>query len=492
MPAGLSADEVFLRGVSARISPPPVRDDSLGQKQEYWRRRLSYDPFGRFGAPPHPKQARVHEYLHDPSVKVVVVRAGKRAGKSTAAVAEGLFELEKGGQVWVASATLELCKAIFNKLWELSVASASLRVAHKDRAKMRIDFVGGGFLKAVSWAEGTDAIEAEPASLVLGDEFQKAIPEVVDLLRARTMDTGGKMLVLGSEQESSAIFDDLCEEAGEFEEKGQPGRHNWRFVEWATWDNPHIPPDAIEEERARLSPVKFAALYGAQRRPNYTAVYPEFDKAVHVRPLEFLPDEPVTLWIDPGFNFYAVVPVQFREEPSTGETIRVFDQVYLNAATTARVVAECQGRPWWPNVRDAVIDVAARQHRAEGDGKSAAEEWQEYAKFYPRSQTVGIVDGIERLRTALRDPANGRPRISYDSRCVDLIDEYRLYRYRKPREGERSQSETPIDRDNHGLKATSYGLVDRYGLVGFSHYDLANAPAPPRRKTFWDRMRRAY
>lgn len=480
-----------------RLAPRAVIDETLEAKQDYWRLRLAYDPFGRYGATPHPKQAAVHRFLMDPEARVVVIRAGKRAGKSTAAVAEGAYALEMGRRVWVASATLELCKAIFNPLWRLGVESGHLRVTHKDRAKMRVDFGGGGFLKAVSWGESLDNIEAEPADLVLIDEGQKLVADAFDFLEARTVDSRGRIVIVGSEQESSAEFDDFCEQAGEFEADGLPARRGWRFAKWATWDNPHIPPDALDDIRDRLSDAKFKALYGAERRPNHTLVFPEFDRNLHVRELEFLEAEPVTLWVDPGHNWYSVLAVQFREESWVGETIRVFDEVYLSATTTDKVIRECMSMGWWPRVREIVIDEAGAQHTANSQ-KSAVEEWRDTTKIDPRHQRVSILDGIERTHTALRDPKHGRPRILFAPRCVNTIDEFRAgYKYRKPRDSERPVSDRPIDRANHSCKAIAYGLMDRYGLTGFESYERVaeqnalRSRLTSRRGTFWDRARAA-
>jgi hypothetical protein len=470
-------DDAF-SAFSSRLATPPAGADTLESRLQFWRTSLAYDPTGRFGAPAHRGQIALHSSFNEAGIKVVVIRAGKRAGKSTAAVAEAAYQMARGGKVWIASATLDLCKPIFNPLWRHALSSPYLRVIQKDRAKMRIDFAGGGFLKAVSWGESVDRLEAEPASLVILDEASKLLPDVFDLLMARTMDYGGKLLVLGSEQETAPEFDELCEQAGEFKDKGIPGRHNWAFHSWTTWDNPHIPAEELEEERLRLSDVKFRALYGAERRPNHTLVFPDFDRNKHVRPLPFLENLPVTLWIDPGHNWYSVLAVQFAPEAHIGEVIRVFDEVYLTGTTNDRVIREAQSREWWPKVEEIVIDVAGDQRSANAE-LSATEQWAALTNIYPRSQRVAVLDGIERTHTALMDPQHGQPRIYFDPRCVDTIDEFRAgYRYRRPREGDRPTNDKPMDKTNHSCKALAYGLVDRYGLVKFEPYRQPGAPRP--------------
>ena len=90
--------------------------------------------------------------------------------------------------------------------------------------------------------------------------------------------------------------------------------------------------------------------------------------------------------------------------------------------------------------------------------------WLSMAGLLLRSHRVLLQDGIERLRTFLRNPGNGEPRITVNSRCQALIREFGSYRYHEPRE-HHPISEQPIDADNHAIKALCYWLYDRFGAV---------------------------
>lgn len=457
----------------ARTDTRQPAENALEQKKNVWFKRLAYDPFGEYGHSEHAGQAKVHKHLNNPVVKTTVIRAGKRAGKSTCAAAEGYSMLEAGGKVWVVSATLDLCKAIFNPIWKAAVDGGALKPTFKDRRRFRVEFDNGAVLLARSWGEGVDSLEAEAADLMLIDEAQKLNDEAWNLLQARTLDRNGKILMVGSEQENSEFFDDICEQAGEFADKGpeHEGRYSWRFEKWSTFDNPHISREGLEEMRGGMSETAFNALVHAERRPSYTTVFPEFNKAIHVGDVPFMEDESVTLWIDPGYNFYAVTPVQFKRETNGLEMIRVFDEVYMMQTSHQEVIAEVMSRPWWPRVKDAVIDIAALQHNpANADKRSAAEEWFDRVKFMPRSSQVGIQDGIDRTRAALRD-ANRQSHLIYDRRCVNSIDEYKAYRYIIPRGDERPKTDRPMDKHNHHLKSLAYGLADHYGLTGFDSWE---------------------
>src|SRR5258708_16555958 len=125
------------------------------------------------------------------------------------------------------------------------------------------------------------------------------------------------------------------------------------------------------------------------------------------------------------------------------------------------VIAECKSRWWWPQVGYAVMDIEGKQHQAMA---SHLDIWkrEDALGFTPATNYVPVPDGIQRLRTFLKNPLNGRPRIYFSRLCKYTIKEFSLYRYRLPKDN-RPEKEEPIDRDNHSLKALSYMLMDRFG-----------------------------
>ena len=90
--------------------------------------------------------------------------------------------------------------------------------------------------------------------------------------------------------------------------------------------------------------------------------------------------------------------------------------------------------------------------------------WAAQAQLRMRSHRVLLQDGIERLRAFLRNPGDGEPRITINSRCQALIREFANYRYHEPRE-HHPVSEQPIDAHNHAIKALCSWLYDRFGAV---------------------------
>lgn len=80
------------------------------------------------------------------------------------------------------------------------------------------------------------------------------------------------------------------------------------------------------------------------------------------------------------------------------------------------------------------------------------------------TQKIGIIDGLLRLRTFLKDPTTGEPRLFHHPRCKGTIAEYSKY-VRRVESVHSSATELPVDRFNDALKALSYGLVANFGYV---------------------------
>ena len=99
--------------------------------------------------------------------------------------------------------------------------------------------------------------------------------------------------------------------------------------------------------------------------------------------------------------------------------------------------------------------------------KSHVEIWRQpdQGNIALTSMPVSIVDGIQRVRTFLIDPASKKPRLWVSPKCQGLIDEFDLYRYREAKEL-RPEREEPIDAHNHSVKALAYWLVSRFSFVG--------------------------
>ena len=92
------------------------------------------------------------------------------------------------------------------------------------------------------------------------------------------------------------------------------------------------------------------------------------------------------------------------------------------------------------------------------------------------SERVGIMDGIERFNTYLKEnPVTHSPSIVFNPVCRGVIselggcanpfdDQIHVYTWRTDREG-KVVGKTPRDAFNHGVKAITYGLVSNFGFA---------------------------
>jgi len=225
----------------------------------------------------------------------------------------------------------------------------------------------------------------------------------------------------------------------------------------------------IKYLEATMPSDEFSRTVAAEKVPSRAQVFArEFSFARNVRECPFDPELPVDIWIDPGYypGVYAVLAVQIH-----GPEVWNFDEIYLNFHYHEQVIAIAKEREWWKNIERAVIDIAGRQQHAQ---KSAIDIWAGEAGIRPRSQTVGVLDGIARHRSFLR-AADGRIRLFHDPKCKFTLEEYKKYRLPTDRDGNPTHN-IPMDKDNHAMKAIAYGLVDRFGFVDNRRLESAVIP----------------
>ncbi len=141
----------------------------------------------------------------------------------------------------------------------------------------------------------------------------------------------------------------------------------WQLVERAdarafsipSWENRAIYPGGREDPEiadleAMFPPDLFMERFGGVPCPPSTLVFREFNPRVHMSNNARASGLPVELAIDPGYaGAYAVLAIEQR-----GPEVAVIDEVYLRRRVAGDVIAACRERPWWPQVRGSVIDIA--------------------------------------------------------------------------------------------------------------------------------------
>lgn len=95
------------------------------------------------------------------------------------------------------------------------------------------------------------------------------------------------------------------------------------------------------------------------------------------------------------------------------------------------------------------------------------------------SNVVREAEGRERLHTFLNvNPIDHQPRLFVDPKCKGILSEFGVcpnpftseaapYKWKEDRLGA-VIGQHPDDKNNHGIKAVIYGLIDRFGYVSES------------------------
>jgi hypothetical protein len=336
---------------------------------------------------------------------------------------------------------------------------------------LRLETIAGQVVESLSSEEGAKAITGtgESPELIAMVEAGKQSYEAFLACAARVNRVGGTLILSGTIEQSERWYPDLYEA---YQAENPAGGVSFKLP---TWCNTVRYPGGREDPKIKqleslYPPDLFQERFGGEPCKPANLVLPEFTFATHVRPAPYWlgdsawKDLPVEVWVDPGYaGAYAVLAVQIK-----GDTVWVVDEVYVRQGFASDVILACKARPWWPQVKGGVIDIAARQHQGM---KSHVEVWRDEAGVMLNSVRVLVDDGIQRHRTFLRNPLTGEVRLWHDVRVKNSCAEYGLYK-RNPDTG------AVIDRDNHAMKAISYGLVWHFGLGDVMVEPLPEKPLP--------------
>ena len=225
-------------------------------------------------------------------------------------------------------------------------------------------------------------------------------------------------------------------------------------------------PEDVFRERYGGEPVKPRGL-----------VFPEFTPQYHVKTLDYHPEWPLYLFDDPGYgsdheSSHALLAVQ--REPATRIRFGSFDEIYRSGRITERIIDEAMGRPWWNHPSNVILVVDPSYKDVHHSMPSVAEEWRKQTGLVARGEKVSILQGIERLRVALKIDVTLPPRLLIDPRCRGLLSELgvgrsptlhkmAVYSYDVNPDG--TSPRKPDDKYNHSIKALIYGIVKCFGYV---------------------------
>ena len=399
--------------------------------------------------------------------RFILVAGGEQAGKSMVAskfLLQKFLEDESPGLYWLVAADYERTRAEFEYLTQDFAKLGILREVTKRVDPGRIVLADGTRIETKS-AKDPRTLAMRAPNGIVGCEASQLDLETFYRMRGRCAPKAG-WLFLGGTFESSLGWYPQTFTAWE------SGVGDEQSFSLPSYTNYHLYPGGRDDpEIKRLEAVSsddfFMERIEGRPVPPRGLVFNEFRASIHSQEVDYVPHEPVHIWIDPGYaGGYALEAVQIIDD-----VVRVFDEIYEIGLVTEEIIEIAQAKPWWQDVQYGVIDIAGTQHQAM---PAPAEVWLSKTGLYLASQKVPINDGTERLKSFLKvDPISGYSRLSINSTCRGILSEFgavpnpfdgqtRAYRWKVDRDGA-IVGNTPEDKYNHGIKALIYGLVYHFG-----------------------------
>ena len=400
--------------------------------------------------------------------RFILVAGGEQAGKSMIAskyLVSRFLETEEPGLYWLVAADYERTRAEFDYLVQDFANLGILAEVSKRVDPGRIVLADGTRIETKS-AKDPRTLAMRAPNGIIGCEASQLDLESFHRLRGRCAPKRGWLFLAGTFEGSLGWYPQLFQ-------TWQFGTVDEQSFSLPSYSNRHLYPGGktdpeILKLKAMASDEFFMERIEGVPSPPQGLVFGEFRPDIHIsEDAKWVKGEPVQIWMDPGYaGAYAVEVVQ-----EINGQICVIDEIYEQGLITREIIDIAKTRPWWQDVNSGTIDVAGYQHQAMS---APAEIWMEETGLYLSAQKVRINEGTERLKSFLKiNPETNAPKLIVNPSCDGLLSEFgtspspfdgqtRAYRWKMDRDGN-IVGETPEDKNNHGVKALIYGLVDKFG-----------------------------
>ena len=403
----------------------------------------------------------------DSDKRFILVAGGEQAGKSMIAskfLLKKTFETEEAGLYWLVAADYERTRAEFEYLVSDFAQLGILKKASKRVDPGRIELADGTVIETKS-AKDPRTLAMKAPNGIIGCEASQLDLESFYRLRGRCAPRKAWLFLAGTFESSLGWYPQMFQ-------SWKYGINNEQSYSLPSWTNKHLYPEGKNDpEILRLKESSsddfFMERIEGIPSPPRGIVFPEFRPDIHVSEnIEYVPDEPVHIWIDPGYaGAYALCAVQI-----INDQVRVFDEIYEQNLITEEIINIAQNRPWYKDLTYGVIDIAGYQHQAMS---APAEVWLDSTGLFLDSEKININDGTERLKSTLKLTGKGEPKLIISPKCKGLLSEFgaaanpfdgqtKVYQWKVDRDGNVVGNQ-PQDKYNHGIKALIYGLINHFG-----------------------------
>jgi hypothetical protein len=434
--------------------------------------------------------------VHESTARIKQIAGGERAGKSMCTAMDAAGDiLKEGGRMWICGPDYTQSKAEFQYIHDALLAMGCIQgqASMPDKGPQSLTTTWGFEIETKSGQDLMKIASFATDIFIITEGNQHAVG-ILNKAYGRVSERRGRIIISGTIEAANPWY------VEKWETWQGPNAEGAQSFSLPSWSNDFIYPGGREDPEiklleARLGPEVFLERCAAIPCKPSGLVFKEFDRRKHVKQLDYNPNLPVELAIDPATHTYAIEALQFetlsvkqwleraenealllkrtKEELDEQLTkVYVFDEVYAHDLIAQDVIPIVQSKPWYSDVKRGVIDVAGTQRNAT---KSQVQIWAEETGISLASSRCLIPQHIAVYRLRLRDnPLIGEPLIQFDYRLRSdknhqgkpngVVAEHNMYKWPTWTD-QGNERRVPVDKFNDGVKAISYFEFMRFGPV---------------------------
>lgn len=398
---------------------------------------------------PHDGQIEIAEAVL--KHRFVVVRAGRRFGKSSLALNIVLREaLQNPGRYWIIAPEYTQAKSIY---WRDLVSEYVPReiIKKKNDNELILEIMtlnGGNSVIEFKGSDRDDKLRGAGLKGVVMDEFAFQKPHVWDkIVGPMLVQTNGWALFITTPNGVANHFKKFWDDAVKLQADKNP---DWATFHFTSYDNPMIKKSNLDEERKRLTEEFFSQEYMADFAKFAGLIYTGFDDKRHVKSFEI--DENWTFYRSIDFGATDPNAVVFVGVDKDG-IHHFFDEIYMNELFTSELAELIKQKSAHRHFTGTYADSAAKQSIIDlGQHGIYAIPVAKNLAAKETGSRQWIVAGINRVQQMLKED-----KIVIHPRCKATIKEFMSYSWRKDRLGD--SINMPEDTNNHILDALRYYVM---------------------------------
>lgn len=231
---------------------------------------------------------------------------------------------------------------------------------------------------------------------------------------------------------------------------GKVAHSGYRAIRTKTTDNPHLPPDYVASVNA-LTGVQHRRFFLGEWAGADGLVYDTFDREKHVM-ARHGPWARTVIGVDVGYtNPFAALLVHVDGDGRVHIAAEEYQSKLMPDEQCSRIAGLVAMADTEPEA--VLIDPSEPQliQLVRGIGHNA------------RPADNAIESGTHRVRNRLRDPGDGRPRLTVDPSCENVIREFESYEFEAKSEKDRTpdsdMKDKPKKKFDHAMDALRYAIA---------------------------------